>query len=629
MKHGIIRVTAFSPDLVVGNPPVNARAIAAGIHRYAREGSHIIVTPELSLTGYTLGDLTLQDALLSSAERALGEVLVTTEEDDVLFTVGLPVALGGRVYSAAAVCKGDAILGVVAKRVLSAGEARLFAPAPAETEMITLCGQEVPFGGVQVFAADNVPNLIVGVEFGEEAFSAAAPHSALVGAGATVILNMAATPTVCGEDKARVGLVKAISRVTQAAYVYADARDESTTDYVFGGQRIIAEYGEIKAQAAPFAEDDVSALVDVNGVVYRRRLSRVDVPMEGATCVEFTFAAVRETHIGYVNTHPFVPETEDERAALATELIALQAQGLAARVRRIGVNKLVLGVSGGLDSTLALLVCHKACSLLGWVAAEHMVCVTLPCFGTTDRTKNNATELCEALGIPCREINIAKAVTQHLEDIGHDPQQLDVAFENAQARMRTLVLMDVANAEGGIVVGTGDLSEIALGWCTYNGDHMSMYNVNGTVPKTLIQCVVRELSREASPALANVLTDILATPISPELIPHVGGQIVQKTEELVGRYEINDFILYYMMKYGAEPSKIMRYAQAAFPQVKRDELKKAFERFYTRFFSQQFKRSCSVDGAKVGAVDLSPRGEWQMPSDITAATWLADLHNID
>lgn len=628
MKHGLIQVTAFSPDLRVGDPQANARAIVAGIRRFAQAGSRIVVTPEFGLVGATLGNLTLQDALLASAERALADVLSATAEEDVLFTVGLPVALGDRVYVAAAVCKSGAILGVVAKHTLAADQRRLFAPAPTEAETISLCGQEVPFGGTQTFVSLDVPNLVVGVEFGEEMLSANAPHGALVAAGATVVCNMAATPTVCGTSTKRLDEVRVLSRVAQAAYIYADAKDESTTDYVFGGQKIVAQYGEILADAQPFEADAVSAVIDVGAIAYRRRLSGVSAAPVTAVCVEFSFETVTDTAIPAMHPYPFVPVGAQARAKVAEETVLLQAQGLATRVKRIGTTRLVLGVSGGLDSTLALLVCHKACELLGWDAAAHVVCVTLPCFGTTDRTKNNAVDLCEALGLPCREINIAKAVSQHLADIGHAPDLFDVTFENAQARMRTVVLMDLANAEGGIVVGTGDLSEIALGWCTYNGDHMSMYDVNGTVPKTLIRCIVGAVADTASPALAKVLRDILSTPISPELLPHVGGQIVQKTEELVGRYEINDFILYHMMKYGAEPSKIWRFAVSAFPQIDRKALKESFVRFYKRFFSQQFKRSCSVDGAKVGEVDLSPRGEWQMPSDITAATWLADLDNI-
>lgn len=628
MKHGLIPVTAFSPDLTVGDPQANARAIVAGIHQFAEAGSRLIVTPSLGLVGCTLGDLTRQDALLSAAERALVDVLEATAEEDVLFTVGLPLALGAKVYVAAAVCKGGEVLGIVAKRYLTSAEARVFAPAPAYTETISFCGQPVPFGGTQLFASLDVPNLVVGVEFGEEALSVAAPHLALASLGATVILNMASTPTLCGADSTKLNEIKVLSRVAQSAYVYADARDESTTDYVYGGQKIVAQYGEILAHSAPFQEDAISAVIDVNGVSYRRRAAQMAEVEADVTCVEFSFESLTDTAIPPVNPYPFYPDSEAERAAVARDTILYQAQGLATRVRRIGTTRLVLGVSGGLDSTLAFLTCHKACELLGWKPAEHLICVTLPCFGTTDRTKNNATALCEALGVPCREINIAKAVTQHLADIGHAPDLYDVTFENAQARMRTMVLMDVANAEGGIVIGTGDLSEIALGWCTYNGDHMSMYNVNGTVPKTLIQCIVGEVAKVSDPALAAVLRDILATPISPELLPHVGGQIAQKTEEIVGRYEINDFILYYMMKYGMEPSKIWSYALAAFPAADRTALKAAFVRFYKRFFSQQFKRSCSVDGAKVGEIDLSPRGELQMPSDITAVTWLADLDDI-
>jgi len=629
MRHGWIKVTALSHALTVGDPQANARALVAGIASSQQADSRIVVTPALGLTGCTLGDLTLQSTALQAAEAALAYVLEETNAYDVLALVGLPIGRDGAVYNAAAVIKGGRILGVAAKRILRASEARLFASAPETVETITLCGQTVPFGGTQVFACANVSDLVVGVEFGEELEAIGAPHDALALGGATLICNMAATPTYYGAAEKRLESVKAVSRICHAAYVYVDTVKESTTDYVYGGQKIIALCGDVLAYGAPFEQEAVSAVVDVAGAQFVRRKERpVSQRPSHVAGVSFAFDAIEDTQPPRVSTLPFVPEDAAERARLAADTLRLQAEGLAARATRIGAKHFVLGVSGGLDSTLALLVCKEACALMSKKPAEYIIGVTLPCFGTTAKTKNNAQALCEALGITCQEINIADAVTQHLKDIGHADDQHDVAFENAQARMRTMVLMDLANAQGGIVVGTGDLSETALGWCTYNGDHMSMYNVNGTVPKTRIQCIVAEIAKadeSESGALAKVLNDILSTPISPELLPPKNGEITQKTEEVVGRYEINDFILYYMMTWGMSPAKIYRLAVAAFGNA---NLKEAFLRFYHRFFSQQFKRSCSVDGAKVGEVDLSPRGEWQMPSDVTAAAWLAELDAI-
>ena len=631
MKDGFIKITALSHSLTVANPQANAEAIIEGIRKADKAGSRVAVTPALGLCGSTVGDIVYEDALLVSCEQALGTIIDETASLDVVSVVGLPLVLGDRLYDAAAVVKGGAVLGVVAKRYLTASETRHFSPSPNQAQFITLCGQdEVPFGGTQVFACVNVPNLIIGVEFGDELTSIRAPHNALVEAGATVICNLAATPLVVGAAEARTEEVKTTSKICQAAYVYVDAgADESTTDYVFGGQKIIASCGEVLAAGEPFGKASVDAVVDVAGIAFlRRRTHTLPEIDRDAVGNEFAYDELTPTPLAGWPKSPFIPQTAKEKAKIADEILSMQAQGLAARLRHIHVNKMVLGVSGGVDSTLALLVCRKACDLMRLKASEAIVCLTLPCFGTTDHTKNNALALCNALNVPCREINIAAAVRQHLKDIGHDAYTADVTFENAQARMRTMVLMDVANQVGGLVIGTGDLSEIALGWCTYNGDHMSMYGVNATLPKTLMQCVIGEIAKKEKGALGEVLTSVLATPISPELLPNVGGQIAQKTEEIVGKYELNDFILYHVVYWGMTPSKLFRVAACAFPSVDRQALKDAFVRFYKRFFSQQFKRSCSVDGAKVGAIDLSPRGEWQMPSDISATAWLDDLNDI-
>jgi len=627
MKDGLIKVVGFAHDLKVGDAYANARAICAGIDTYAKQGAKVLVTPELGLCGRTAGDLLYQDRLLAACREALAQIVAASAEVDALVAVGLPLAIDHKLYDCAAVLKSGVLLGVVAKRYLSRQDARYFSPAPDEVQVIDVGGQEVPFGGWQVFAADNVANLAVGIEIGDEMDALFAPHSVLAAGGATLVCNLSATETLPLSATATAQRIQALSYQAKMAYLYVNAQDESTTDAVYGGQIVVAQNGDLTAKTQPFGARWLAATIDVDDLAYQRRRSPLPTAYEAVCVVNFGYNHLEQTELGSVDPYPYAPKDEAQFARFAQETFAIQAHGLATRMRRVGTKCVVLGVSGGLDSTMALLVCREACRLLGLDPKEGIRCITMPCFGTTDRTKNNALALTEAMGLSCREINISEAVARHLQDIGHSLDDHDVAFENAQARMRTMVLMDVANKEGGLVVGTGDLSELALGWCTYNGDHMSMYAVNATLTKTLMRRIIAYFAAQDA-AIGKVLCDVLDTPVSPELLPGKEGRIVQKTEEIVGKYDVNDFILYYAVGHGFAPDKIFRLAVAAFPSLDKAQLKADFERFYRRFFGQQFKRSCSPDGAKAGAIDLSPRGEWQMPSDATAAIWLKTIETL-
>ncbi len=634
MKQGFIEVCAHSPLLRVGDTKYNAQLLAQTICEEADKGVRIVVTPELGLTGYTVGDLLLQSTLLAGAMDGLEYVAESTADCDCLAIVGLPLTVDGKLYNSAAVLLHGKVLGVIAKGNIPTYsefyEGRYFAPAPKETRTIRILGQEAPFGGAIVFRCADLPDLAVGVEICEDLWIPNAPHAKLAKGGATILCNLSASDQVAGKANYRRLLVQSASARCLAGYIYCDApTTESTQDVVFSAHDIIAESGYIMAESKPFGLGRAKTEIDVARLNYeRRRVSTFTTSNEGITYVDFAFDGLSEaTLTREVSPYPFVPDDPAALSERCEEILEMQAHGLARRIEHTGAKCMLLGVSGGLDSTLALLVCKQACELLGRPLSD-IHAVTLPCFGTTDRTKNNALDLCRALGVPCREINIGESVAKHLADIGHDPAARDVAYENAQARTRTMVLMDLANQEGGFVVGTGDLSELALGWCTYNGDQMSMYGVNGSVPKTLIRHLIAHVASRSEEALKRVLLDVIDTPISPELLPANGGQIVQKTEEIVGKYDLNDFILYYMMRWGFSPTKIDRLLSVAYPSIDREARKEALKRFYTRFFSQQFKRNPMPDGAKVGTVALSPRGDWRMPSDATARIWLDEIEEL-
>lgn len=634
MKYGMIQVAACSPKTRVGDPQYNARILADAICQGADQGARVIVTPELGLTGYTVGDLLSQTTLLQGALDGLEYVASATAHADAIALVGLPLKVGGKLYNACTVLLHGKVLGVVAKHNLpnysEFGELRYFTPSPKKACTITLLNQEVPFGGYQVYRCLNVPDLGVGVEICEDIWVPDSPHITLAKGGATILCNLSASNQLAGKAEYRRQLVQSASAKSQAGYVYCDApMTESTQDLVFGAHDIIAESGYIMAESKPFGQGHAVTQLDVERLAHeRRRINTFKMASEDVTYVDFAFDVLGDTPLTRkVSPYPFVPADADALHERCEEVLAMQAHALAGRLNHTGVKCMVLGISGGLDSTLALLVACEACELTGRPRTD-IHAVTLPCYGTTDRTKNNALDLCRELGVPCREINIGEAVTKHLEDIGHDPNALDVTFENAQARMRTMVLMDLANQEGGLVIGTGDLSELALGWCTYNGDQMSMYSVNASVPKTLIKSLIADVAEDAPISLKTILLDIVDTPISPELLPAKEGKIAQKTEELVGKYDLNDFILYYMMRWGFAPSKIDHLMAYAYPTLSKDKRKAALKGFYTRFFSQQFKRNPMPDGPKVGTVCLSPRGDWRMPSDASAKLWLDEIEAL-
>ncbi len=636
MKQGFIKVSVVTPDLKVADCDFNAAKIREAMRQCAAEGSKLVVFPELCLTGYTCGDLFLQDVLLLGALDGLKTLVEESRQSDLVTIVGLPYLLRGKLYNCAAiVCRGE-ILGLVPKKHIpnysEFYECRHFSMGPDECEWISLLGQQVPFGVRQLFSCREIPEFTIAVELCEDLWAPIPPSSYHALAGATVIVNLSASDEVTGKGTYRRELVSNQSARLLCAYLYADAGEgESTTDLVFTGHDLIAENGTILIENESRCNGIFSTEIDVNRLTAERRRISSFQPCgrEGYVIREFS-AHVEETKLTRVfRKTPFVPDTAADRRKRCQEITTLQALGLKKRLAHIGCHTAVVGISGGLDSTLALLVTVQAFSMLGFDKSG-ILAVTMPCFGTTSRTYENALSLMSALGVTIREVPILAAVRQHFADIGQSEEVHDVTYENSQARERTQVLMDLANQRGGIVVGTGDLSELALGWSTYNVDHMSMYGVNASVPKTLVRYLVQYYAETTdNPALSQVLFDILDTPVSPELLPARDGEISQKTEQLVGPYELHDFFLYYMIRFGHGPAKIFRLAKAAFgSEYEEREIYQWLFTFYHRFFSQQFKRSCLPDGPKVGSVALSPRGDWRMPSDASWALWQKELEEI-
>ncbi|MDL2235164.1 NAD(+) synthase [Christensenellaceae bacterium OttesenSCG-928-L17] len=636
MQQGFLKVAAATPGIHVGDCDYNARQIITLMQSAAEAGVKLIVFPELSLCGATCGDLFLQDTLIKSAQEALLRILSETAELDMLTFLGMPIVQNGKHYNCAVAVKGGALLGVVPKINISGYgerfEYRFFTPGETIVGTVTLAGLQAPFGAHMVFPCASMPELVVGAEIGEDLWLPSPPSAALAAQGATVIVNLSASSEVVGNADARRLLIKSQSARLSCAYLYADAGwGESTTDMVFAGHNLIAENGKIINESLPFAQENAwtETEIDLFRLHFARRRRHTHPPAGNrADCHLVSFdLCVQETTISRtISRHPFVPESVLALAARCEEVLRIQAEGLRKRLTHINGKSLVVGVSGGLDSTLALLVCVQT---LRWMhlPVDNITAVTMPCFGTTTRTKNNAHILCEALGIPCKTVDITKAVQQHFRDIDQPEDRYDAAYENAQARERTQVLMDIANQTGGLVVGTGDMSELALGWATYNGDHMSMYAVNASVPKTLIRHIVRHVAETCGQAqLQAVLCDILDTPVSPELLPAKDGKISQQTETIVGPYELHDFFLYYFVRWGMEPKKILRLATLAFRGEYDEKTIRAWLIVFTkRFFTQQFKRSCMPDGPKVGSVSLSPRGSLHMPSDAVYTAWLAQI----
>ena len=637
MRDGFLHAAAVSPGLRVADVPYNKAKILAAIQKAAAEGVKLLCLPELCLTGYTCGDLFLQQPLLRAAEDALAEILAASAGLDLVALVGLPVRVDAKLYNCAAVlCRGK-LLGLVPKTHLpnyaEFYELRHFAPAPQGVRSIALAGQEAPFGASLLFRCRQMPSFVLGVELCEDLWAPVPPSCAHALAGATVIANLSASDETIGKADYRRALVTGQSGRLLCAYLYADAgHGESTTDMTFAAHNLIAENGALLAETPPFGDGWAAAEIDLQRMEQERARSTTFAPAPaGYTSVGFDLPLCETKLTRFVSPTPFVPQADADRAKRCELILRIQAEGLAKRIEHTHAACAVVGISGGLDSCLALLAAVRACKVLGKPAST-IVAITMPCFGTTKRTRSNAEALCEALGVQFAEVNIADTVKTHFADIGQPLDCYDVTYENGQARVRTLVLMDYANKHGGFVIGTGDLSELALGWATYNGDHMSMYGVNAGVPKTLVRHIVRYAADSAgSETLRRVLLDILDTPVSPELLPaKADGTIAQQTEALVGPYELHDFYLYYVLRFGFGPAKIYRLAKAAFAGRYDDATLLSWLRsFYRRFFAQQFKRSCLPDGPKVGSVTLSPRGDWRMPSDAVNAVWMGELEELE
>ena len=633
MKDGFLKAAALSPALRVADCTYNVRQITDALHKAAARGVKLAVFPEFCLTGYTCGDLFLQRTLQTGALDALSTLLDETKALDVVTLVGLPLLVHGKLYNCAAVLCHGRILGLVPKTYLpnygEFYEKRQFTPGSTEVELVEVCGQQVPFGTSLLFRCRQMPSFVLGVEICEDLWSALPPSTFHALAGATVIANLSASDETVGKAEYRRALVSNQSARLLCGYLYASAgHGESTQDMVFAGHDLIAENGTILSENAPFDGGCAETEIDCQRMeAERARNTSFELSGEGYQTVEFDLEPAETTLTRWIDPAPFVPGDPKRRAERCELILKMQADGLAKRLEHAHAKTAVIGISGGLDSCLALLVAVRAMKQLGRPARD-VLAVTMPCFGTTKRTRSNAEILCDELQVSFKEIDIANTVHSHFADIGQDESVLDVTFENGQARVRTLELMDTANRTGGLVVGTGDLSELALGWATYNGDHMSMYGVNTGVPKTLVRHIVQYVADTCgNDTLRDVLVDILDTPVSPELLPTAAdGTIAQQTEKLVGPYELHDFYLYYVLRFGFSPTKIYHLARTAFDGRYEPEVLLAWlKNFYRRFFAQQFKRSCLPDGAKIGSVTLSPRGDWRMPSDAVAKLWLEDI----
>ena len=636
MKDGFVKVAAASVDIRVADCDHNKSAIIQKAREAAALGVKVLALPELCITGYTCGDLFFQKTLLDAADAALNEIAAMTAGLDLLFTVGLPLRHHGKLYSCAAVLHSGRILGFVPKSHVPMYnefyEGRQFAAAPAENSAVHFFGQEIPFGRRLLFRAGNLPECVIGAEICEDLWVPQPPCVALAAAGATLILNPSASNETIGKREYRREMIKSMSARLICGYLYASAgAGESTTDMVFGGHCVVAENDIVLDETALFSPGMAVSEVDFFRLCGERRRMTTYPAAEpaGFQTIYFNFQPEKTLLTRFVPSRPFVPADQKNRFERCELILSMQAEGLRQRLQHTGAASAVIGLSGGLDSTLALLVTVRAMQALGRPLSE-ISAVTMPCFGTTNRTKTNAAALAEALGVTFQAIDITASVRQHLADISLPESDRSVAFENAQARERTQILMDIANINGGLVIGTGDLSELALGWATYNGDHMSMYAVNAGVPKTLVRHIVRYAADTAGEeALRSVLLDILDTPVSPELLPPEGDEISQKTEDLVGPYALHDFFLYNGIRWGFPPAKVLRLAEYAFDgEYDRQTILSWLKVFYRRFFAQQFKRSCLPDGPKIGSVTLSPRGDWRMPSDACAALWLDELEGL-
>ena len=633
MKNGFVKVAAATPDIRVADVEFNTQNIINAMEEAQKNGAKILVFPELCVTGYTCSDLFDHSVLLKASRKALLEIAENTNDKDMLVFVGAPLEVNGKLYNVAATMNQGEIIGFTTKTFLpnygEFYEMRQFTPGPQTVREITFEGKKIPFGPQILFQAEGMEELVVAAEICEDVWSPVPPSIQAALEGATVIVNCSASDETIGKDTYRRALISGQSARLISGYIYANAGEgESTTDIVFGGHNIIAENGTVLKESSRYVNEIIYSELDLQRITGERRKNTTFQPLDEETLVRVPFT-VEETKTFLTRTFPkkpFVPSDEQTRAQRCEEILTIQAMGLKKRLAHTNARTAVVGISGGLDSTLALLVTARAFDMLGRDKKD-IIAVTMPCFGTTDRTYQNACEMSKKVGATLIEVPIADAVNVHFRDIGHDPEDHSVTYENCQARERTQVLMDIANKTWGMVIGTGDLSELALGWATYNGDHMSMYGVNASVPKTLVRHLVKYAADDTKDeALKNVLYDVLDTPVSPELLPPKDGDIAQKTEDLVGPYELHDFFLYFMLRFGYEPSKIFRIACMTFDgEYDKETIFKWLETFCRRFFSQQFKRSCLPDGPKVGTVALSPRGDWRMPSDACVAVWMKDL----
>ena len=635
MRQGFVKVAAVTPKIRVADTGYNAKVICQSVKEAAEAGAKVIVLPELCITGYTCGDLFLQEKLLREAKEELLHIAAFTTDVDAIVFVGLPLAYKGKLYNVAAALNRGKILGIVPKTYLpnynEFYEARHFTRGMEEVADVRLTEElTVPMGTRQLFTCLELPELVIAAELCEDLWTMNPPSIGHAMHGATLIVNLSASDETTGKPAYRRELVKGQSARLLCGYIYASAGDgESTQDVVYSGHNLICENGNVLAESKRFTNETIYSEFDVERIETERRRMTTFVVEDDHRWAEFDLEVKDTTLSRYVNPAPFVPADKTDRDRRCDEILMIQAMGLKKRLEHTNCKTAVIGISGGLDSTLALLVTVRAFDLLG---KDHkdIAAVTMPGFGTTDRTYDNAVNLIKCLGATFIEVDIKDAVNIHFRDIGQDPSVHDVTYENGQARERTQILMDIANKENGMVIGTGDLSELALGWATYNGDHMSMYAVNASVPKTLVRHLVKYYADTCgSDLLESTLLDVLDTPVSPELLPPENGKISQKTEDLVGPYELHDFFLYNMLRCGYAPAKVYRLARIAFEGKYDDEfILKWLKNFYRRFFAQQFKRSCLPDGPKVGTVAVSPRGDLRMPSDACGRIWMDEVDKL-
>ena len=642
MKDGFIRVSSVSPDIKVGDVEFNKESIKKAIEKEWENKSGIIVFPELCLTAYTCNDLFFQDILIREAKKALKEIVDFTKGHKSLVFIGLPWDYSGKLYNVVAAISNGELLGLINKINLpnygEFYEERYFNRGFENPVWVELFDDVIPMGSKILFHCSNIPELVIAGEVCEDLWVANPPSIAHALAGANVIINASASNDIVGKKSYRDSLISNHSKRLICSYIYANAGEgESTQDLVFGRQGIIAENGKILAESTRFKNEAVRIEIDVNRLNMERRKQTTfkidddsDYYKKDYFKMEFELENEEFELIRTFDPKPFVPDDISKRKERCEEILTIQALGLKKRMLHTGAKNVILGISGGLDSTLALLVCAKTYEMLGFDKSG-IKAITMPGFGTTDRTYNNACELTKSFGATLEEISIVESIKRHFLDIKHDITVKNITYENAQARERTQILMDIANRDNGLVVGTGDLSELVLGWATYNGDHMSMYGVNASIPKTLVRHLVNYYADTTEDKrIANILYDILDTPVSPELLPPENGNIVQKTEDLVGPYELHDFFLYNALRFGFMPSKIYMMAKRAFKdQYDAETIAKWLNVFYSRFFAQQFKRSALPDGPKVGSIAISPRGDLRMPSDASRALWLKDLENIN